>query len=59
MSSEGFGKVIKGDSADMCTGKCLLVSMGGQTNGQACADGEREPPWARAAIFYELSKRNV
>jgi hypothetical protein len=27
--------VFKGDSADMCAGKFLLLSMGGQANGQA------------------------
>jgi hypothetical protein len=27
------------------------VSMGGRANGQACADGERGPPSARAEIL--------
>jgi hypothetical protein len=44
MTSEGLGEVFKGDSADTCTGKFPLVSMGGQGNGKACADGERGPP---------------
>ena len=51
MTSEGLGEVFKGDSADMCAGKFPLVSMGGQANGQACTDGERGPPSARAEIF--------
>jgi hypothetical protein len=51
MTSEVLGEVFKGDSADMCAGKFPLVSMGGRANGQACADGERGPPSARAEIF--------
>ena len=51
MTSEGLGEVFKGDSADMCAGKFPLVSMGGRANGQACADGERGPPSARAEIL--------
>jgi hypothetical protein len=36
--------MFKGDSADMCTRKFLLVSMGGQVEGLACADpGARTP----------------
>ena len=46
----GVGEVFEGDSADMCTGKFPLVSMGGRANGQAWADGERGPPSARAEI---------
>jgi hypothetical protein len=51
MTSEGLGEVFKCDSADMCAGKFLLVSMGGRANRQACADGERGPPSARAKIL--------
>ena len=51
MNSEGLGEVFKGDSADMFAGKFPFVSMGGRANGQACADGERGPPSARAEIF--------
>ena len=54
MTSEGLGEVFKGDSADMCGGKFPLVSMGGRANGQACADGERGPPSARAEIFFSF-----
>ena len=50
MTSEGLGEVSKGDSADTCGGKCPLVSMGVRANRQACADGERGPPSARAEI---------
>ena len=55
MTSEGLGEVFKGDSADTCTRKFALVLMGGRANGQACADGERGPPSARA----ELTKRKA
>jgi hypothetical protein len=53
MTSEGLGEVFKGDSADMCTGKFPLVSMGGRANSQACADGERGPPSARSETFKQ------
>ena len=46
MTSEGLGEVFKGDSADACA-----VSMGGQANGQACAEGERGPPQG-CRIFF-------
>ena len=34
----------------MCAEKFPLVSMGGRADRQACADGERGPPSARAEI---------
>jgi hypothetical protein len=55
MTSEGLGEVFDGDSADTCTEKFPLVSMWGRANGQACADGERGPPSARAEIFNNIS----
>jgi hypothetical protein len=51
MTLEGLGEVFKGDSADTCAGKFPLVSMGRRANGQACADGERGPPSARAEFY--------
>ena len=51
MTSEGLGEMFEGDSADTCGGKFPLVSMGGRADRQACADGERGPPLARADIF--------
>jgi hypothetical protein len=45
--------VCKGDSADTCARRFLLVLMGGRTNGQACADGERGPPSARTEIYVD------
>jgi hypothetical protein len=50
MTLDGLGEVFKGDSAHMCAGKFPLASIGGRANGQACADGERGPPSARAEI---------
>ena len=48
MTLEGLGEVFEGESADTCAEIFLLMLMGGRTNGQACADGERGPPSARA-----------
>jgi hypothetical protein len=52
MTSEGLVEVFKGDTADTCTGKFPLMSMGGRVNGQAWADSERGHPSARAVIYY-------
>jgi hypothetical protein len=38
MTYEGLGEMFEGDSADMCTGKFLLMSMRGRAEGLACAD---------------------
>ena len=54
MTSEGLGEMFEGDSADTCAGKFPLVSMGGRADRQACADGERGPPLARAEFFQTL-----
>ena len=36
--------MFEGDSADMCAGKILLMLMGAQAEGLACADpGARTP----------------
>ena len=44
MTSEGLGEMFEGDSADMCAGKFLLMSMGGRAEGLVCADpGARTP----------------
>ena len=40
----------------MCAGKFPLVSMGGQADRQACADGEWGPPSARAEIKVKIMK---
>ena len=54
MTSEGLGEMFEGDSADTCGGKFPLVSMGGRADRQACADGERGPPSARAEFQYHF-----
>ena len=59
MTSKRFGEMFKGDSADMCAGKFPLVSMGGQVNSQACADGERGPPSARAEYLKSLTQKSA
>jgi hypothetical protein len=51
MTSEGLGEMFEGDSADTCAGKFPLVSMGGRVDRQACADGERGFPSARAEFL--------
>ena len=51
MTFEGLGEMSEGYSADTGAGKFPLVSMGGRADRQACADGERGPPSARAEIF--------
>jgi hypothetical protein len=44
MTSEGFGEMFEGDSADTGAGKFPLVSMWGRAEGLACADpGARTP----------------
>ena len=44
MTSEGFGEMFEGDSADTWAGKFPLVSMVGRAEGLACADpGARNP----------------
>ena len=59
MTSEGLGEMFEGDSADMCSGKFPLVSMGGRADSQACADGEQGPPSARAEILLVYIKFNT
>ena len=55
MTSKGLGEMFEGDSADMCTGKLPLVSMGGGAEGLACADpGARTPIGAILRIVMRL-----
>jgi hypothetical protein len=51
--------MLKCDSADMCAGKFMFVSMGDDRPRQACADGERGPPSARAEILYKYIKEFI
>ena len=40
----GLGEMFEGDSADMCTAKCPLMSMGDRAEGLPCPDhGARTP----------------
>ena len=51
MTLEGLVEVFEGDSTDTCA-KNVLMSMGGRANSQACTDGDREPPLARAELHH-------
>ena len=55
MTSEGLGEMFEGDSADMCTGKFPLTSMGGGAEGLTCADpGARTPIGVSGNHKYRL-----
>ena len=44
MTSERLGEMFEGDSADMCTGRFPLMSMGDRAEGLSCAvPGARTP----------------
>jgi hypothetical protein len=53
MTSEGLGEMFEGDSADTCSEKFPLMSIGGRADGLACADpGARTPSaWAEINLF--------
>ena len=60
MTSKGLGEMFKGDSADMCAGKFLLVSMGGRAEGLACVDpGVRTPIGASRNIIYSTCVKGI
>ena len=44
--------MFEGDSADMCAGKFLLVSMGDWAEGLACADPGARTPIGASGILY-------
>ena len=44
MTSKGLGEMFEGDSADTCTEKNPLVSMGGRAEGLMCSDPEARTP---------------
>ena len=44
MTSEGWGEMFEGDSADTCAVRFPLVSMRGRAEGLACADPEARTP---------------
>jgi hypothetical protein len=43
--------MFEGDSADICTGKILLVSMGGRAEGLACTNPGVRTPIGAGGIF--------
>ena len=45
-----------GDSADMCGGKYLLMSIVGQAEGLACTDPGAETPIGMSGIKLEIIK---
>ena len=44
MTSEGLGEMFEGDSADMCTEKFSLVSMGGRAGSSSLRRPRSEDP---------------
>ena len=56
MTSEGLGEMFEGDSADTCTGKFQLVSMGGRAEGLAFADPGARTPIGASGNCYFLTK---
>ena len=54
MTSEGLGEMFEGDSADMCTEKFPLTSIGAERRVWRAQNRERGPPSARAEIFFTL-----
>jgi hypothetical protein len=55
MTSEGFGEMFEGDSADMCAEKFPLVSMGSQAGGLACEDPGARAPIGASGFFKRHS----
>jgi hypothetical protein len=51
MTPEGLGEIFEGDSADICAGKFLLVSIGGRAENLACTDPEARTPIGASGIF--------
>ena len=68
MTSEGLGEMFEDDSADTCTGKFLLMLIGGRVEGLACTDLEVRTPIGvsgnfalpfslRPLLFYQKESR--
>jgi hypothetical protein len=61
MTSEGLREMFEGDFAVTCANKVLLMLMGGQANGQVCADGEwgphyHERNWSQLLLtFFQIN----
>ena len=54
MTSEGFGEMFEGDSADMCAKNVSLVSMWGGVECLACADPVVRTPIGASGNCYIL-----
>ena len=54
MTSERLGEMFKGDSEDTFAGNFRSCRWGDERTRQACADGERGPPSARAEIIQKV-----
>ena len=57
MTSEGFGEMFEGESADTCAEKFPLMSMGGCAEGLACADPEARTPIGASGIFSSINTK--
>ena len=51
MTSEGWGEIFEGDSADTCGRKFPLTLMGGRAEGLACADPGARTPISASGMF--------
>ena len=58
MTSEGLGEMFEGDSADTCTGKFPLTSLGSERRVSRAQTRERGPPSALAEFFSFLLIQN-
>ena len=54
MTSERLGEMFKGDSADTCTGKFPLVSMGGRADTSSVRRRGARTPIGASEKFYPL-----
>ena len=52
MTSEGFGEMFEGDSADTWAGKIPRVSMGAERRVSRAQTRERGPPSALAEFYF-------
>ena len=59
MTSEGLGEMFEGDSADTCSKKIPLVSMGGRAEGLACADLEARTPISVSGIIHSFELNSL
>ena len=58
MTSKGLGEMSEGDSADMCAGKFVVVSMGGRAEGLRCVDPGARTPIGASGIIVSFIQFN-